>query len=101
MSTPLLHNNTKFTAASEDEMSHFNALASTWWDVNGPQRILHKMNLLRMDFIHDNIRSHLTLNKPGTPQDEEIYIPPYNVDLLPKPIKIEYWWNKKQSEMKF
>ena len=86
-STSLFHNNTKFTAASEDEMSHFNALASTWWDVNGPQRILHKMNLLRMDFIHDNIRSHLRLNKPGTPQDEEIYIPPYNVDLLPKPIK--------------
>lgn len=85
--TPLLHSSTKFTAASEDEMSHFNALASTWWDVNGPQRILHKMNLLRMDFIHDNVRSHLTLNKPGTSQDEEIYIPPYNVDLLPRPIK--------------
>lgn len=86
-STALLHGKTKFTAASEDEMSHFNALASSWWDVNGPQRILHKMNLLRMDFIQDNVRTHLTLNKPGTPEDEQIYIPPYNVDLLPRPIK--------------
>lgn len=77
----------KYTAASEDEMSHFNALASTWWDVNGPQRILHKMNLLRMDFIYETIRNNLKLNDENTPMEEEIYVPPYNVDLLPKPIK--------------
>lgn len=77
----------KYTAATEDEMTHFNALASTWWDVNGPQRILHKMNLLRMDFINDTIKTNLKLNDGTAPVDEEVYIPPYNVDLLPKPIK--------------
>jgi polyprenyldihydroxybenzoate methyltransferase/3-demethylubiquinol 3-O-methyltransferase len=65
-------------------MSHFNALASSWWDVNGPQRILHKMNLLRMDFIHDTIMDNLKLNENT---DDEVYIPPFNMDLLPKQIK--------------
>lgn len=87
ISDSLLHNSRRFTATSEDELSHFNSLASSWWDVNGPQRILHKMNLLRMDFIYDNIRSHVKLNIEGTPIEEEIYIPPYNLDLLPTAIK--------------
>ncbi|EGW30404.1 3,4-dihydroxy-5-hexaprenylbenzoate methyltransferase [Spathaspora passalidarum NRRL Y-27907] len=68
-------------------MSHFNALASSWWDVNGPQRILHKMNLLRMDFIHSTIRENLKLNQHAQSEDDLVYIPPYNVDLLPKPIR--------------
>lgn len=78
----------KLTTASEDELKHFNALASTWWDVNGPQRILHKMNLLRMDFIVDTIRANLQLNRKDTPEEESIYIPPYNLDLLPRPIRL-------------
>ncbi|ABN66711.1 3,4-dihydroxy-5-hexaprenylbenzoate methyltransferase [Scheffersomyces stipitis CBS 6054] len=68
-------------------MAHFNALASSWWDVNGPQRILHKMNLLRMDFIYQTVRNHLRLNPPETAVEDEIYIPPYGVDLLPDAIK--------------
>ncbi|RCK57801.1 Ubiquinone biosynthesis O-methyltransferase, mitochondrial [Candida viswanathii] len=80
----LLHDTKKFTSTSESEMSHFNALASSWWDVNGPQRILHKMNLLRMDFIHDTIMDNLKLNENT---DDEVYIPPFNMDLLPKQIK--------------
>ncbi|CUM65201.1 uncharacterized protein PRCAT00002830001 [Priceomyces carsonii] len=75
------------TSASADEMSHFNALASSWWDVNGPQRILHKMNLLRMDFIHDNIKNYIPLNDPSVPPEEQVYVPPYNLDLLPSTIK--------------
>ncbi|CAH2352199.1 ubiquinone biosynthesis O-methyltransferase, mitochondrial [[Candida] railenensis] len=77
----------KDTAITEDEMSHFNALASSWWDVDGPQRILHKMNLLRMDFIHTTIREHLQLNEPNTPVEDEIYVPAYGLELLPKPIR--------------
>ncbi|KAI3404223.2 COQ3 [Candida oxycetoniae] len=69
-------------------MSHFNALASSWWDVNGPQRILHKMNLLRMDFINETIKSHLKLNANRVCEfEEDVYIPPYNVDLLPLQVK--------------
>ncbi|SGZ47924.1 CIC11C00000001260 [Sungouiella intermedia] len=86
-STPIKRHGPKLTAASADEMSHFNALASSWWDVNGPQRILHKMNLLRMDYINEMVRSHLKLNKDVQSPDDEIYIPPFNVDLLPTPIK--------------
>lgn len=80
----LYHDAKKFTSTSESEMSHFNALASSWWDVNGPQRILHKMNLLRMDFIHETIMNNLKLNENT---DDEVYIPPFSMDLLPKPIR--------------
>lgn len=83
-SKTIFHNGRGLTSTSESEMSHFNALASSWWDVNGPQRILHKMNLLRMDFIHDTIRQNLKLNENT---DDEVYIPPFSVDLLPQGIK--------------
>ncbi|MCJ1226676.1 Hexaprenyldihydroxybenzoate methyltransferase, mitochondrial [Toensbergia leucococca] len=33
------------------EVSHFNALASTWWDPHGSSRLLHLMNPYRHDFI--------------------------------------------------
>ncbi|KXJ88517.1 S-adenosyl-L-methionine-dependent methyltransferase [Microdochium bolleyi] len=44
-------NSSTFTTVSPDEVSHFNALASSWWDPHGPSRILHLMNPLRHDFI--------------------------------------------------
>lgn len=34
-----------------NEVSHFDALASSWWDPHGPSRLLHLMNPLRHDFI--------------------------------------------------
>jgi len=40
-----------FTTVSPEEISHFNALASSWWDPQGPSRILHLMNPLRHKFI--------------------------------------------------
>lgn len=83
----LRHHSHASTGSSEDELSHFNALASSWWDVNGPQRILHKMNLLRMDFVRENIRDHLKLNDADTDPEDEVYIPPYNVNLLPESIR--------------
>ncbi|KAF2744670.1 ubiquinone biosynthesis O-methyltransferase [Sporormia fimetaria CBS 119925] len=33
------------------EITHFNALASSWWDPHGPSRLLHLMNPLRHEFI--------------------------------------------------
>ncbi|TVY42990.1 Ubiquinone biosynthesis O-methyltransferase, mitochondrial [Lachnellula occidentalis] len=46
--------NTSTTTSSVNptEVSHFNALASTWWDPHGSSRLLHLMNPLRHDFIH-------------------------------------------------
>ncbi|KAF2103727.1 ubiquinone biosynthesis O-methyltransferase, partial [Rhizodiscina lignyota] len=42
---------TKSSSVDESEISHFNALAASWWDPNGSSRILHAMNPIRQDFI--------------------------------------------------
>ncbi|KAF2274102.1 hexaprenyldihydroxybenzoate methyltransferase mitochondrial precursor [Westerdykella ornata] len=39
------------SSVDPNEVSHFNALASSWWDPHGPSRLLHLMNPLRHDFI--------------------------------------------------
>ena len=39
------------------EISHFDSLASTWWDPYGPFRLLHLMNPLRHDFISSCLSS--------------------------------------------
>lgn len=39
------------SSVNPTEVSHFNALASSWWDAHGPSRLLHLMNPLRHDFI--------------------------------------------------
>ncbi|CUS21672.1 LAQU0S03e08042g1_1 [Lachancea quebecensis] len=59
------------TAASQDEVLHFTELAPSWWDVSGPQRILHKMNLARMDFIQKTLREQF---KAGP----DTYVPGFN-----------------------
>ncbi|KAK9448791.1 S-adenosyl-L-methionine-dependent methyltransferase [Limtongia smithiae] len=43
---------------SPGELLHFNALASTWWDHDGPSRLLHKMNTLRLSFIFDTLDTY-------------------------------------------
>ncbi|KAL9582452.1 MAG: hypothetical protein Q9212_003288 [Teloschistes hypoglaucus] len=42
---------TSSSSINPTEVSHFNALASTWWDPYGSSRLLHLMNPLRHDFI--------------------------------------------------
>ncbi|HUW99279.1 MAG TPA: bifunctional 2-polyprenyl-6-hydroxyphenol methylase/3-demethylubiquinol 3-O-methyltransferase UbiG [Acidiferrobacter sp.] len=39
--------------ADQDEIQRFEAVASTWWDQDGPLRTLHEMNPLRLQFIQD------------------------------------------------
>lgn len=60
------------TSASADEISHFQELAPTWWDVSGPQRILHLMNNARMDFIQQTLKNSVKISDPET------YIPGFN-----------------------
>lgn len=62
----------KSTLASQDEISHFQELAPSWWDTNGPQRILHLMNNGRMDFIQRIMRQSIKVSDPDT------YIPGFN-----------------------
>lgn len=51
--TPLRHQSTSAATSSvnQTEVSHFNQLASSWWDPHGSSRLLHLMNPLRHDFI--------------------------------------------------
>ncbi|SCU94234.1 LAME_0F06656g1_1 [Lachancea meyersii CBS 8951] len=68
------------TSTSQDEMKHFSDLAPSWWDVSGPQRILHKMNLARMDFIQKTLREQYTAGP-------ETYVPGFNYKaFLPRQI---------------
>ncbi|KAG7881447.1 hypothetical protein KL938_003577 [Ogataea parapolymorpha] len=74
------------TAISEAEKSHFNSLAASWWDTTGPQRILHKMNLVRMDFINETLRSHIKINA-GVPDEQKTFVPGWNHhNVLPGPV---------------
>lgn len=83
------------TTIQQSEKEHFKQLASTWWDSYGPQRILHKMNVLRMDFISDNIRDHILVNEDAKTEDEKIFIPGWNYkNLLPVEIS-----NQIESEL--
>ncbi|KAF2025759.1 hexaprenyldihydroxybenzoate methyltransferase mitochondrial precursor [Setomelanomma holmii] len=52
-STPTTQHNPTTSGGTVDptEVSHFNALASSWWDPHGPSRLLHLMNPLRHSFI--------------------------------------------------
>ncbi|RKF82409.1 Ubiquinone biosynthesis O-methyltransferase, mitochondrial [Golovinomyces cichoracearum] len=52
----------KKTSVNPNEIAHFNALASSWWDYNGPSRLLHLMNPLRHDFIARCYNSNPTNN---------------------------------------
>lgn len=45
------------SSVSQDEVSHFSRLASSWWDPHGPSRLLHLMNPLRHDFIDACLRT--------------------------------------------
>lgn len=43
--TPLNHN------VSAKEITHFDALAEQWWDLNGPMRTLHHINPCRLNYL--------------------------------------------------
>ncbi|KKA28780.1 hypothetical protein TD95_002863 [Thielaviopsis punctulata] len=55
-----------FSSVDPSEISHFNTLASSWWDPHGPSRLLHLMNPLRHDFIRDCHASQPEPLVPGT-----------------------------------
>lgn len=76
------------TGASKEELAHFAQLAESWWDVDGPQRILHKMNLLRLDFIQRMLKNNWATmpnsNYAQVKQQEPTQpIPGYSLDLFP------------------
>lgn len=42
---------------SQQELNNFNAMAQSWWDLQGPCKPLHQLNPLRLDYI----QSHASL----------------------------------------
>ncbi|KAK2596675.1 Hexaprenyldihydroxybenzoate methyltransferase, mitochondrial [Conoideocrella luteorostrata] len=51
------HWHSTFSSVNPQEVSHFNALASEWWDPHGSSRLLHLMNPVRQDFIRGCLQS--------------------------------------------
>ena len=41
------------------EIERFNRLSATWWDSRGPMRPLHVVNTLRLNYVVEQIASHL------------------------------------------
>ncbi|CCK72440.1 hexaprenyldihydroxybenzoate methyltransferase KNAG_0K00720 [Huiozyma naganishii CBS 8797] len=81
---------------SSDELSHFKSLAPSWWDTEGSQRLLHQMNLMRMDFIQRNLRALETV------EDADTFIPGYNYqEFLPKSVSkiVNQEWDQKVSDL--
>ncbi|OQO11082.1 hypothetical protein B0A48_05337 [Cryoendolithus antarcticus] len=46
------------SSVNATEVSHFNTLASEWWDPHGSSRLLHLMNPLRHQFINRCLATH-------------------------------------------
>jgi 2-polyprenyl-6-hydroxyphenyl methylase/3-demethylubiquinone-9 3-methyltransferase len=52
------------TSSTKDlaDISRFEKLASEWWDVNGPFKLLHEMNPIRIGYAKNNICKALNIN---------------------------------------
>src|SRR5436853_7042901 len=46
------------TSILPEEAERFGKLAADWWDPNGSQAMLHKLNPVRLKYIRDQIDQH-------------------------------------------
>lgn len=53
------------TSILPDEVEQFTASAGDWWDPNGSQAMLHKLNPVRLGYIRDQIDQHWSLDESG------------------------------------
>ena len=53
------------SSVNPTEVSHFDKLASTWWDPHGSSRLLHQMNPLRHQFISLCLESQSETSPPS------------------------------------
>lgn len=47
------------------EIDHFSQFSQTWWDEKGPFALLHRLNPLRLRFIHDQVLTHFKRSLQG------------------------------------
>ena len=45
-------------SVDRDEVARFDAQAATWWDEDGPMRVLHRFNPVRLGYIRDEACRH-------------------------------------------
>jgi len=46
------------TSIVSDEVKQFAAQAGDWWDPNGPEAMLHRLNPVRLKYVRDQIDQH-------------------------------------------
>src|SRR5437868_8256177 len=46
------------TSIVTDEVNHFAAHAADWWDPDGSEAMLHKLNPVRLKYIRDMVDQH-------------------------------------------
>jgi 2-polyprenyl-6-hydroxyphenyl methylase/3-demethylubiquinone-9 3-methyltransferase len=51
------------TSIVEDEVAQFGAHAGDWWDPDGSQAMLHKLNPVRLGYIRDQADQHWSLDE--------------------------------------
>lgn len=51
------------TSVVHEEVRQFAAQARHWWDPNGPEAMLHKLNPVRLKYIRDQVDQHWQCNE--------------------------------------
>lgn len=45
-----------------EEISKFTSIASEWWDINGPFKMLHEITPIRLEYITSKIKENFSVN---------------------------------------
>lgn len=53
------------TSVVPEEVAQFAAHAGDWWDPDGPERMLHKLNPVRLAYVRDMIDQHWQCDEHG------------------------------------
>ena len=53
------------TSIVPEEIAQFGAHAGTWWDPDGPEAMLHKLNPVRLQYIRDQVNRHWQVDETG------------------------------------
>ena len=53
------------TSILPGEVEQFAAHAGRWWDPEGPEAMLHKLNPVRLKYIRDQVDRHWQTNETG------------------------------------
>ena len=49
---------TRSASVDPAEIARFEKLGDQWWDLNGPQKALHRLNQVRVDYLRNLLSAH-------------------------------------------